>query len=722
MISMLQQFMSQNKAIPQQNVEKNNATKDKSLSKEVPAKNTLKQTILNNVRQGMVEGKLTQENGEVMLNLKGNAQVPVKLQTDMPLNELTKFKFDFAKDGSILLRPVPKKEDLANQVIQKLNIPNTEEMKAVVNSFISKELDLEKQPLIKAHFNVKQYDLPPEVVTNLLKNKVTMKTPELDLAKQFMDKGINMPKEQLVKLANTLDPTQQQKLIQSLDKYIKNDFKLTPEMTNKTNEAVNSNILSKNVQLNQEQVIPKQVQQNQEQALPKNVQLNQEQALPKQVQQNQEQVIPKQVQLNQEQAIPKQVQLNQEPIIPKQVQQNQEQVIPKHILQNQEVLRNIMNNQKQILPMNIMQNQEQNIPNNILQNQLSQRSIFQGQEQITPKTIQPSQEQVTPKNIQINQEQVTPKNIQSNQEQVMTKNIQLNQELVTPKNIILEQELALPRNIVQNQEQTIPKNIQQNQEQVLNRSVETNQEQVFQKNVQLSQEQISSKNTQEIPNIDNPINKMLDQFPNKQLPIVIETQIDKILREFTPKEAKTKFETEIEQLKQPLKPLEDVFEIMDKVIEDTGKNPSIEKELEQTKQTLDVGNKLQQDGHMHMIPPMFHEHIEKGQIHFFEEAKKQKDTKKKGMYVVVALDMNYMNHIQLHVHKNDKQLNMQILVENNDIKQFLQPYLSTLTSFINDMGYNLDYISVDSVADSPADTSNESKKSIYQTHYFDFQA
>ncbi|ONI44567.1 hypothetical protein AN640_05330 [Candidatus Epulonipiscium fishelsonii] len=587
MISILQQFISQNKAIPQQNID----VKDKVLSKEISAKDAVKQTLLANMRQGMVEGKLTQENGETLLNLKGNTQIPVKLQTSMPMDELTQFKFDFAKDGSIILKPVPKKEDLANQVIQKLNMPNTEEMKAVVNSFISKELDLEKQNLIKAHFNVKQYDLPPEVVTNLVKNKANMTTPELDIAKQFMDKGINMPKEQLVKLANTLMPDQQQKLVQTLDKYIKNNFKLTPDMTKSVimNKTHINNIVSKDIQ---------------------------------------SQVASKDIQLNQEQSVPKNIKPNQDTVVPKDIQVNQDTVVPK--------------------------------------------------------------------NIKLNQDTVVPKNIQLNQDTVVSKDIKATQDTVVPKDIKATQNI------------------------VVSKDIKATQDIVVLKDIKATQDPVISRNMQEIVNSPN---KNLEQVPTKQLPVVIENQIDKILREFAPDEARTKLETEVEQLKQPLKPLEDVFEIMEKVIEDTGKNPSIEKEIEQTKQTLDVGNKLQQEGHIHMIPPMFHEHIKKGQIHFFEEAKKQKDTKQKGMYVVVALDMNYMNHIQLHVHKNDKKLNMQILVENNDIKQFLQPHLSSMTTFINDIGYNLDYISVDSVEDgNKSSTSSTEKKSLYQTHHFDFQA
>ncbi|OOB79759.1 MAG: hypothetical protein BEN19_07315 [Epulopiscium sp. Nuni2H_MBin003] len=166
-------------------------------------------SIVKNIQDGKIEGSLVKENGKMMLELPNGEKIEVKLQADVPLGKMLAFHVKNTPDGEVMLKlSNTNSSPAAENLVKNLNLPDTPEMRAVVDLFMSKAMTLEKSDLIKANFVVKNFNLSPEIVTNLAEKAMNLTSSELEIAKSLVKDGVmpladkvsdlisNLPEEQ----------------------------------------------------------------------------------------------------------------------------------------------------------------------------------------------------------------------------------------------------------------------------------------------------------------------------------------------------------------------------------------------------------------------------------------------------------------------------------------------------------------------------------------------
>ncbi|OON96283.1 MAG: hypothetical protein ATN36_05850 [Epulopiscium sp. Nele67-Bin005] len=530
MKAMLQQWLSQ-QPINKHNIESKNAKGAENTAQPTTAREIVKNLIAEHFKDGQISGTLMQgEDKDFFLQLGGGERLPVLIGEKLPLNQETIFNGELTSLGELLLTSgKQEKTGLSDQVMERLNLPKTPQMKACVDSFISKGLPLEKQDLIKAHFNVKQYDLPTEVVTNLAKKAVAMPEQELQIAKEIVNKGPEVIKEPMLKIVEQdMTPKQQNELSHKLDEYIeKHNIKMPTEPDKPKFTKISDNT-------SQEQIV--------------------------------------------------------KPDIPKfTVSEKIEQIL-------------------------------------------------------TPNVTRESHFDMTP----------------------------------PPEFELLAEDLEKVQPDFKEVAKAIEKPLEPYEvvTKIIEEVVEDESEELAPK--------LSKENTL-------PVEKTISNEIEKEI------LLDKGI------ETKELDETEKKELNK-------LFE--------SNKTP-IEENLDKLKQNLEVANKLQNDGQYYMISPMLHENIKKGEIHFFDPQKNPRSKQEGGLYIVVALDMGALEHIQLHIHKNSKDLSIQFLVEAPEIRNFIQGHMPKLLDGIKSLDYSVSSIHVD-VAKEALQVEKTVAKTL-QSDGFDFK-
>lgn len=150
---------------------------------------------------------------------------------------------------------------------------------------------------------------------------------------------------------------------------------------------------------------------------------------------------------------------------------------------------------------------------------------------------------------------------------------------------------------------------------------------------------------------------------------------------------------DVEEFKEPLqKQLEQFSQKILKVIE-SGKLETLNEIGKDTLTTLKQGalvlQKLNIQGDYFLFPFMNNTVLNKGEIYFFEP-RKQLVKGKKSIYIVIALDLSMINHLEIHINKIKNKLSLNIMVETEDIKNHITKYMSRLLQEIQDMGYQLE--------------------------------
>ncbi|OON99609.1 MAG: hypothetical protein ATN35_11750 [Epulopiscium sp. Nele67-Bin004] len=140
--------------------------------------------------------------------------------------------------------------------------------------------------------------------------------------------------------------------------------------------------------------------------------------------------------------------------------------------------------------------------------------------------------------------------------------------------------------------------------------------------------------------------------------------------------------------------------------------------LEVAREKTEVMVKLQQDGQFNLLSPMLHHQLENGSVHFFEP-KGSNGKNDQGLYIVIALDMVALEHIQLHIHKVDKDLNIHLFVENKEIQSYLQPHLTQLIKIADEEGYKISGISIDT--NNKEETPSINLQAMANISNFDFK-
>jgi len=163
------------------------------------------------------------------------------------------------------------------------------------------------------------------------------------------------------------------------------------------------------------------------------------------------------------------------------------------------------------------------------------------------------------------------------------------------------------------------------------------------------------------------------------------------------------FGTEVEsfadiKLDDAVRDLNELVDVIEEVVEELDEaNRAVPREqLDVIKEQVEVINKLEQ-ANFEFISPLLHSQIEKGTVHFFEEKSGGGGRHKGGLYIVVALDMDSLEHLEFHIHKFDKQLDIQIYVENDHIKSYLTSYAGSFMKVVEEAGFVTSNLRIDSM-------------------------
>lgn len=134
--------------------------------------------------------------------------------------------------------------------------------------------------------------------------------------------------------------------------------------------------------------------------------------------------------------------------------------------------------------------------------------------------------------------------------------------------------------------------------------------------------------------------------------------------------------------------IEHALEEIVQMIEEGVKTPSIKVQLEPIKESVQQFNFLQQQGDMLVLPFVYKEQVKDAEIYFFKPKKNNKGIKKQN-YIVVALDMPSIKHVDMHIRQDAKKLTIAIEVENEAIREHMQMHMEKLMAMVGELGYEI---------------------------------
>lgn len=144
----------------------------------------------------VLQGELIIEGEQPFLKLESDLKLPTNLPVNLLLNRKLDFQVVGKESGRLLLEciqtQINEKESigLVNQALRTLQLKDTSEMRQMIEQFIDKQLPLVRDKLINVMNISKKYEIPTQVLTNLIsKNTVTVKE-ELELLTHFKEQGI----------------------------------------------------------------------------------------------------------------------------------------------------------------------------------------------------------------------------------------------------------------------------------------------------------------------------------------------------------------------------------------------------------------------------------------------------------------------------------------------------------------------------------------------------
>ncbi len=161
---------------------------------------------------------------------------------------------------------------------------------------------------------------------------------------------------------------------------------------------------------------------------------------------------------------------------------------------------------------------------------------------------------------------------------------------------------------------------------------------------------------------------------------------------------------EIEKLDEVSKRLKDIVQDVEKHAKQEITSTQL-KSLDQMAQALD---KYQTQGQYYYFPLQIKEHQTSGELYYFKPNKKNKKGQQdsRGMYIVLALDMPSIKHIEIHLVEQKDQLGLKIKVANDEILKQIQAHEAQLRKLMDDTMMPIGEISVERLQ-----TSREEKNS-----------
>ena len=140
-------------------------------------------------------------------------------------------------------------------------------------------------------------------------------------------------------------------------------------------------------------------------------------------------------------------------------------------------------------------------------------------------------------------------------------------------------------------------------------------------------------------------------------------------------------EEELHKIGEAAKRLKEVLSEVEKHTEKEVAKES-KQVLQQISQTMD---KYNTQGEYYCFPLQVGEHETSGELYFFKPKKSKKGAgSQKGMYIVLALDMPSLKHIEVHLIEDKKQLNLKLKVANDEILKQMESHQKQLDELMKD--------------------------------------
>ena len=119
----------------------------------------------------ILEGIITPNGeGKYTLDLKPGIHIPVGLLSQADIGKLIKLVVENKQDGQLILSTFKEEgtTNLSDIASKELELPQDARMKQCLNTFIENQLPLKKEALMQAYYLEKNYQVPAQVVANLL--------------------------------------------------------------------------------------------------------------------------------------------------------------------------------------------------------------------------------------------------------------------------------------------------------------------------------------------------------------------------------------------------------------------------------------------------------------------------------------------------------------------------------------------------------------------------
>lgn len=190
--------------------------------------------------------------------------------------------------------------------------------------------------------------------------------------------------------------------------------------------------------------------------------------------------------------------------------------------------------------------------------------------------------------------------------------------------------------------------------------------------------------------LEQVFNTQEDTFSGSQpLKTIFSHLSQSTLKALSKEAAKKYLAIQQDEEEQPLKEMQKLEEGSKrlKTLTDTIKPYVKDKEVEQALQKLDqtaqVLQKYQQEGQYYCFPLQFKDQNASGELYFFKP-KKKKGAQETGMYIVLALDMPSLKHIEIHLKEQKDQLGLRIKVANDRILEQIESHKEKLEQLLED--------------------------------------
>ena len=103
---------------------------------------------------------------------------------------------------------------------------------------------------------------------------------------------------------------------------------------------------------------------------------------------------------------------------------------------------------------------------------------------------------------------------------------------------------------------------------------------------------------------------------------------------------------------------------------------------------LQMLGKMNIDGNYFMFPLWTQGEIKEGEVYFFKPHSKKKSANEE-MYIVVSLDMVALEHIEVHIRKQQQNLYLALHVASEDVQKVVEGKMVQLQETLSDMGFHL---------------------------------